>query len=43
MGKNRDIKSETADSISAAFRDQITILSIITIACIVALWVAAAL
>jgi len=43
MEKKRHVGIGRTDSIAAALRDELTVLSIITIAFIVALWVAAAL
>jgi len=43
MEKKQDIEFERSASIGAALKDELTVLSIITIACIVALWVAATL
>ena len=43
MGKKQELGIRAPGSTAAAFRDEITVLSIITIGLIVALWVAAAL
>jgi hypothetical protein len=43
MKEDRNIKPGAARSVGAALGDELTVLSIVTIAFIVALWVAAAL
>jgi hypothetical protein len=43
MEKKREFEIRDAGSVAAALRDELTILSIITIGLIVALWVAATL
>lgn len=43
MEKQRPVEIERPNPVGAALRDELTVLSIITIAFIVALWVAAVL